>query len=104
MREQCLNVGSGMIIAWTLSQLAHILAPYINLFLAAININYIFVWNISPSSNLIMTIVLTIVSICRGYAWRRYHVAKEKGDIQYSRLFEYGIIAAILIFFIEVMI
>ncbi len=65
--EASLNVFSGMIIAFIICQLAHIFEPTIQ--------RYIwkgFEWKISIGTNLIMTIVLTIVSVIRSYAWRRH--------------------------------
>jgi len=65
--EAVCNVGSGMIIALCISQLAVIFAAEIQ--------EYIwsgFVWNISTESNIVMTIVLTVVSMSRSFAWRRY--------------------------------
>ncbi len=65
--ESCMNVISGMAIAFTLSQVAHE-------FQAGIR-DYIwsgFEWNISAGTNIVMTIILTIVSVVRGYMWRRY--------------------------------
>ena len=55
--EQLCNVGSGMIIAYTMMQL--VLAPLLTI-------------NITPSENVVVTIVLTIVSVTRGYFWRRF--------------------------------
>lgn len=62
--EQLLNVGSGFIISllvWT-----YIVVP---------------VWNIDVSmgDNLAITALFTIVSIARGYAWRRLFVNYFKG-------------------------
>lgn len=78
--EQCFNVMSGMLIAFTISQIAHIYEPEIQ--------EYIwedFVWNLSAGSNAIMTTVLTVVSVIRGYTWRRifnrrlkYETSKER--------------------------
>ena len=71
--EVTLNICSGMIIAFCISQLAHIFEHEIQ--------QYIykgFEWNISASSNMIMTVVLTFVSVLRSYAWRRYFNSKIK--------------------------
>lgn len=65
--ESCVNVASGMIISFIISQLAHEFELEIQ--------KYIwkgFEWKLSVGSNIVMTIILTIVSVCRGYAWRRY--------------------------------
>jgi len=64
--EAMLNVFSGMIVAFSICQLAHYFENEIQ--------EYIwqdFVWNVSFSSNLAMTAVLTIISMIRGYIWRR---------------------------------
>ena len=55
--EQVLNVGSGFIVSlivWTL-----IVTPY---------------WNIKVSmiDNLTITALFTVISVARGYLWRRY--------------------------------
>lgn len=54
--EQLCNTGSGMVIAYMCMQ--HILAPYLGI-------------HITPRENTIVTIVLTVVSVARGYIWRR---------------------------------
>ncbi len=67
MIESLANVFSGMVIAFIISQLAHEFESEIK--------QYIwkgFEWKVSAGSNVIMTIILTIVSISRGYAWRRH--------------------------------
>ena len=63
--EAILNVLSGMLIAFMISQLASIYEADIQKIWPA------FKWSISPQSNMILTIVLTGVSMCRGYLWRR---------------------------------
>jgi len=67
--EAMVNVGTGMVIAWTISQSAVIVAPYIPGF----------TWDVGIGSNVIMTIILTVVSISRGYLWRRYFNVKHGG-------------------------
>ena len=67
MLECCLNVASGMLIAFVISQLADVFEQEIRMYLWSG-----FVWNISAGSNIIMTILLTVISVLRGYAWRRY--------------------------------
>lgn len=65
--EVILNMMTGMVLAFSISQLAHWLSPTIR--------EYIwkdFVWEITGQSNLVMTTVLTIVSYFRGMFWRRY--------------------------------
>lgn len=65
--EACLNVLSGMLIAFVISQLAHTFEAEIQRWIWTG-----FTWGISAGSNAIVTIVLTIVSVIRGYAWRRH--------------------------------
>jgi hypothetical protein len=65
--ESCLNVLSGMLIGFGISQAAHEFEPQIQQYIWAG-----FEWKLSIGSNLVMTTVLTVVSIVRGYAWRRY--------------------------------
>ena len=69
--ESIVNVISGMIIAFCISQLAHTFEPQIQKYIWSG-----FEWKISIGSNVIMTSVFTIVSIIRGYAWRRHFNAK----------------------------
>lgn len=64
--ESLLNVFSGMFIGFAVSQLAHVYQAEIR--------TYIwpgFTWNISITSNIFMTTVLTVISVTRGYIWRR---------------------------------
>ena len=61
--EAILNVGSGMIIAWFIMQF--ILAPALGI-------------KITPGDNFIVTVVLTAVSMTRGYFWRRFFVKMEE--------------------------
>lgn len=70
--ESIANVSSGMIIAFVISQLAHVFEQEIQQYIWSG-----FEWHISAGSNLIMTVILTIVSILRGYAWRRHFNNKE---------------------------
>lgn len=65
--ETILNVFSGMVIGFSISQLAHVLAPYIQQYIWSG-----FVWKLSAGSNAVMTVVLTAVSVMRSYCWRRY--------------------------------
>lgn len=67
MIEASLNVLSGMVIAFIISQLAHWFEPQIQKYIWSG-----FEWNISAGSNMIMTTVLTAISVVRGYAWRRH--------------------------------
>lgn len=66
--EQCCNVGSGMIIAYGVMEL--VLAPWLGI-------------GITPMQNIWVTLVLTVVSVLRGYVWRRvfnrklYHIWAE---------------------------
>ena len=65
--ESLANVFSGMIIAYIISQLAHVFQDEIKMYVWSG-----FEWHISAGSNAVMTIILTVVSIIRGYAWRRH--------------------------------
>ena len=55
--ESMVNIGSGMVIAWLIMQF--VLAPILGII-------------ITPGENVIVTIVLTVVSVCRSYIWRRF--------------------------------
>lgn len=55
--ETVVNIGSGMILAWCTTQF--ILAPLFNI-------------PLSGHDNTILTIALTVVSVCRSYLWRRF--------------------------------
>lgn len=65
--ESCLNVFSGMVIAFGVSQLFYIFQTQIKQYIWSG-----FEWHISTGSNMLVTTVLTVISISRGYAWRRY--------------------------------
>ncbi len=65
--ESLLNVFSGMVIAFTISQLAHWYESQIQQYIWSG-----FEWHISAGSNIVMTILFTLISIMRGYAWRRH--------------------------------
>lgn len=65
--ESTTNVASGIVIAFAISQLAHWFEPQIQRYIWSG-----FVWQVSAGSNAIMTLILTLVSIIRGYAWRRH--------------------------------
>lgn len=75
--ESCTNVASGVVIAFTLSQLAHWFEPEIKRYVWSG-----FEWHISPGSNAIMTVILTVVSILRGYTWRRYFNKKANEELK----------------------
>lgn len=64
--EAALNVISGVFIAFAIAQLAHVFEPEIKKYIWSG-----FVWDISPGSNAMVTLTLTIVSVIRGYIWRR---------------------------------
>lgn len=64
--EAILNVTSGILIAFTISQIAAHNQEFIREHFYSS-----FHWDISYESNIIMTLVLTVVSILRGMAWRR---------------------------------
>ena len=73
--ESMFNVGSGMLIAFSISQFA---AEHQELIQTYIWRD--FIWNMSATSNLIMTVILTVLSVFRGYIWRRvfnHHHAKK---------------------------
>ena len=73
--EALLNVGSGMFIAFSISQLAVMYQATIQYYLWEG-----FQWQVSLGSNIVMTAVFTAVSVIRGYLWRRvfnHHHAKE---------------------------
>lgn len=72
MCESCSNVISGIFIAFGISQLAHVFEAQIQIYLWTD-----FHWDVSASSNLLMTLILTIVSIIRGYTWRRIFHRKD---------------------------
>lgn len=55
--EQVVNVGSGMIIAFAVMEL--FLAPILGI-------------GITPIQNVWVTLILTVVSVLRGYLWRRF--------------------------------
>lgn len=64
--EATVNVFSGMIIAFAVSQLAHVYQNEIRQYIWSG-----FEWQLSVASNLFMTTVLTVISVIRGYIWRR---------------------------------
>ena len=59
--EQITNVGSGMIIAYCVMQF--ILIPAFDI-------------NLSATENIKVTVILTFVSVIRGYMWRRFFDVK----------------------------
>ncbi len=65
--ETSVNIISGMFIAFMISQIAHAYESEIQTYIWAG-----FEWKVGAGSNAVMTIVLTIVSMGRGYSWRRY--------------------------------
>ena len=70
--EAILNVFSGMVIVFGVSQLAYIFEAEIQ--------KYIwtgFEWHISTGSNILVMVVLAIISVVRGYAWRRHFNKKS---------------------------
>ena len=72
--EASLNTFSGMVLGFAISQLAHIFSPFIREYLWSG-----WTWELSAGSNVIMTIILTIVSVIRSYIWRRYFNNKLRG-------------------------
>lgn len=74
--EAASNVFSGMVIAFVISQLAHVFAPEIR--------QYVwegFEWKVSAGSNVIMTVILTVISIVRGYLWRRHFNKRHLNEV-----------------------
>lgn len=55
--ESCLNVGSGFLVA--LVVWAYIVKPLFDI-------------HVSPTENVLITLIFTVVSVVRGYAWRRW--------------------------------
>lgn len=72
--EALLNVFSGMVIAFTVSQLAYEYQQEIQQ-----HIWSGFVWHLNFTSNLLMTSIFTCISIVRGYVWRRIFNHYMKG-------------------------
>lgn len=64
--ESLCNVFSGIVIAFVISQLFSFFEKEIQIYIWSG-----FKWQISASSNAVVTVVLTVVSIIRGYLWRR---------------------------------
>ena len=62
--ESTLNIVSGSCIAFTVTQLGSIVD----------------LWNISPSKNLLLTFILTVISFIRSYFWRRIFNKKANND------------------------
>lgn len=65
--EAVLNVFSGMVIAWSISMLFAVFESEIQMYIWSG-----FSWQVGAASNVIVTVVLTVVSVCRGFLWRRY--------------------------------
>lgn len=87
--EMIVNIGSGMIIAYGVNQLMAYYAGFIA--------SYIwpgFHFELSMSSNIFTTVVLTVVSVLRGYCWRRafnyYHVKKLDEELAQIRQSDYN--------------
>ena len=57
LTESCLNVGSGFIISYLL--MVFVIGPVYGL-------------NLDASDNLGITVIFTVISVARGYLWRRY--------------------------------
>lgn len=79
--ETFVNVGLGIIMGFTISQLAHYYQHEIQ--------HYIwkdFVWELSVKSNIVMTFVLTFFSLLRGYVCRRvFNKIQMRGVINDSK-------------------
>lgn len=70
-----------MVIAFAISQLAHWFEPQIQ--------KYVwkgFEWHISVGSNAVMTTVLTVISVIRGYAWRRHFNNRSNDETSEKRV------------------
>lgn len=65
--ESLTNVFAGLIISFTVTQLFHIYERDIQLYIWSG-----FEWKLSVGSNAIVTIILTFISILRGYWIRRW--------------------------------
>lgn len=78
--ETAVNIGSGMILAFMASQLAAIYSDQIAYYIWSG-----FSWEITASSNAVMTVVFTVISVARSYFWRRLfnkkHVNKLKTEL-----------------------
>lgn len=79
MFEAIMNVLVGMIVSFSLSQLAHYFQTEIQYYIWSG-----FTWDLSLGSNIIMTFILTVASIMRGYAVRRYFNMKHAKTIDIS--------------------
>jgi ABC-type spermidine/putrescine transport system permease subunit I len=79
--ESLTNVFSGMLIAFIISQLAAHFETGIQQYIWAG-----FNWKVSAGSNVIMTVVLTVVSILRGYAWRRHFNRRTQNEVTEKRI------------------
>lgn len=75
--EAIVNVVLGMIIGFSVSQMAHVYEAQIQTYIWTG-----FTWKLSASSNLLMTIVLTILSLARGYICRRIFNNIQKGNFK----------------------
>lgn len=64
--EATTNTFIGMVLSFAISQAAHVYSGWIQ-----IHIWSGFVWELSATSNIIMTVVLTAVSVLRSYIMRR---------------------------------
>lgn len=77
--EAVLNIFTGMIIAFTLSQVFSHYAEVIRVYIYSD-----FTWAVTAKSNMIVTIILTIVSLIRSYIWRRifnhHHIKRSSHD------------------------
>ena len=66
MFEAILNVFSGMVLAFSISQLFCYFERDIQMYIYSD-----FHWQVAAMSNVIVTCILTVVSMVRGYFWRR---------------------------------
>lgn len=64
--EAVVNIGTGMVIAFSISQLASYI-PGFN-------------WNVGFEANIVMTVVLTLISVLRSYLWRRFFNGRHSNE------------------------
>jgi hypothetical protein len=64
--ETATNTGIGIVISFTISQVAHHYESFIQTYIWTG-----FTWHLSAASNVVMTTIITIASLIRGYIVRR---------------------------------
>jgi len=65
--ETCVNVGTGMVLAYIVAQLLTYFEPTIQTYIYTK-----FVFQVEPVSNIFTTCVFTFFSIARGLMWRNF--------------------------------